>query len=52
MSKEVGPHGQPESLFVGHVSETVSQIQNESPIISQQQIADKQKIPNVFFFRW
>ena len=38
MSKEVDPHSQPESLFVGHVSETVSQIQNESPIISQQQI--------------
>ena len=38
MSKEVGPHGQPESLFVGHVSETVPEIQNESPIISQQQI--------------
>ena len=38
MSKEVGPHGQPKSLFVGHVSETVSEIQNASPIISQQQI--------------
>ena len=38
MSKEVDAHSQPESLFVGHVSETVSQIQNESPIISQQQI--------------
>jgi len=38
MSKEVGPHGQPESLFVGHVSKTVSEIQNESPIISHQQI--------------
>ena len=38
MSKEVGPHGQPKSLFVGHVSETVSEIQNESPIISQQKI--------------
>jgi len=37
MSKEVGPHGQPESLFVGHVSETAPEIQNESPIISQQQ---------------
>ena len=29
MTKEVAPHSQPESLFVGHVSE----IQNESPII-------------------
>ena len=38
MSKEVDPHSQPKSLFVGHVSENVSQIQNESPIISQQQI--------------
>jgi hypothetical protein len=38
MPKKVVPHGQPKSLFVGHASETVSEIQNESPIISQQQI--------------
>jgi len=38
MTKEVGPNSQPESLFVGNVSNTVSEIQNESPIISQQQI--------------
>ena len=38
MSKEVGTHSQPEPIFVGNVSETVSKIQNKSPIISQQQI--------------
>ena len=38
MSKEVDPHSQPESLIVGHISNTVSEIQNKSPIISQQQI--------------
>jgi len=38
MSKEIGPHGLPESFFVGHVSETVSEIKNENRIISQHQI--------------
>ena len=38
MSKEVSTHSQPESLIVGHISNTVSEIQNKSPIISQQQI--------------
>ena len=33
MTKEVAPHSQPESLIVGHISNTVSEIQNESPII-------------------
>jgi len=38
MTTEVAPHSHPESLFVGNISNTVSEIQNESPIISQQQI--------------
>ena len=38
MTTEVAPHSHPESLFVGNISNTVSKIQNESPIISQQQI--------------
>lgn len=38
MATEVEPHSKPEPIFIGHVTETDAESQNQSPIAPQQRI--------------